>query len=418
VSTGTIYALVDPRDGKLRYIGQTKKQPFSARLGGSYAPRVRAWMAEVRAAGLAPLIVAVRENVPADGLRTAESEEITRIVAAGGALLNEQATAIGEELNRQRLDAERKAAERAGWAELADVALAALGGPLPPGDLPDGGWLDMRRLGGDLFSSRMDCNISRAAEIPYASREDASRCRGLIMWYMVAVDPWWHLAEIAGRPQDDAAFIAWAGRDAGTREALKFLAAHGNGLLARLSAEWEDWRYKWQVFGPGRLLGVIAAAYTGAVPADGICPDVADVLRKAAEDHMLTRPMADLLMRLDPRALDAVFGKDIAVELDRDLELPPGTSGRVLQALAGRLSLGPRDRVQRIADRSAQALPLTALPDYRGWSGPMVPAARVAAASLVRAGLAEPDGITPENYLAEVRALWTPCPAYPADAAA
>lgn len=408
-ATGTIYGLIDPRDGKMRYVGQTK-QRVAVRIRGTYAPRVRAWMTELLDAGLTPLSVALRENVPVADLLAVEAEEITRIIAEGGALLNEQVTARGREMLRQRQEAEQKAAERAGWSELADAALATLGGPLPPGDLPDGAWRGVRLLGGDLYDKWQDRNISLAEEIPYASRADAARCRGLIMWYMIAVDPWWHLAEIAGRPQDDASFVAWAGRDAAVREALEFLATHGEGILARLAADWKGWRWTWQVPGPGRMLATVAAAYTDVEPADAIRDGVADVLRKTAEDHMLTRPMADLLERLDPKALDTVFGKDIAADLDRDLGLPDGTSGRVLRELADRLNLHPRDTVRRAADRSAQALPLAPLPDYWRWSGPVVPGARVASASLVRAGLAAPDHMSAEEYLATVRDLWTPRP--------
>jgi hypothetical protein len=405
--TGTVYGLVDPRDGKVKYIGQTKQRP-AVRIRGKYAPRVLAWLAELRTADLAPRIIVVREDVPADDLLVAEAEEITRIIAAGGTLLNEQVTALGRKLLGERRRAEREAAEREGWAELADAALAALGGPLPPGDAPDGIWGDMRRLGGNLLEGSLERNISIAREIPYASREDAARFRGLLMWHLAAVDPWWHLADIAGRPLDDASFIAWAGQDAGTREALEFLAARGERILWKLSADWKDWRYTHQALGPGRLLGTIAAAYTGVPPADAISSDVADLLRKSAGDHMLTRPMADLLIRLDPQALDAVFGKDISAALDCDLGLPPGTSGRVLRALADRLDLDPHDKVRRAAARSAQELPLVALPDYRGWSGPMVPAAQTIAGSLVRAGLAKPDRMTLEEYLADVRSLWVP----------
>lgn len=137
--TGTVYALVDPRDGRERYIGQTTRtlaERLQGHSGGSTSPRVRSWMAELREAGLGPLITAIRENVPAGDLRAAEHEEITRIIAAGGTLLNEQATARGRELGRRRREADRAAAEQAAWAELAALALSALGGPLPPGDLP------------------------------------------------------------------------------------------------------------------------------------------------------------------------------------------------------------------------------------------------------------------------------------------
>lgn len=66
-ATGTVYALIDPRDGKPRYIGQTKR-PLAERLSGHLGstrtqPRVRAWVAELRAAGLRPRIIPLREGV-------------------------------------------------------------------------------------------------------------------------------------------------------------------------------------------------------------------------------------------------------------------------------------------------------------------------------------------------------------------
>ncbi|MGO8893718.1 MAG: hypothetical protein ACLQB1_29135 [Streptosporangiaceae bacterium] len=119
--------------------------------------------------------------------------------------------------------------------------------------------------------------------------------------------------------------------------------------------------------------------------------------------------MAGLLLKIDPRALDRVFGKDIASELDGELGLPPGTSGQVVRALASRLGFGNVDRkLQSIADRAAYAFPVTQLPDYRGWHGPSIPGARTISASLVLAGLATPDGRTAAEYVEDVRRLWVP----------
>lgn len=461
-ATGTVYGLVDPRDDQLKYIGQTTKT-LPERLRGSYARRVRSWIAELRNAGLRPLMVPIREDVPAGDLLVAESEEITRIVAAGGTLLNEQATALGRELLYERHDAERKASERAGWAELADLAMSVLGGPVPPGDLPeitipdvswrfmskvgprhheymrsltrtagkhelwralsseqDGAaeylWRETRRTWGqvrgmsdDFFGPRMQRNFSRASETPCGRREDASQFLALIVWYMVAVDPWRHLAELAGLPMDDASFTRWAGQDAAVREALGFLAGRGDGMLAKLSVGRKPWEE-----GPGYLLGAVSAAYSDVIPAPAIRSNVGGVLSDAARDHMLTRPMADLLVQLDPGALDSAFGNDVARDLDLSLSLPAGTTGRVLQALVERL--GPHSAgvgVRRAADRSAQTLPAVALPDYYNWSGRGVIEARAISGALVRRGLAQPDHMSPDDYLAEVHALWGSAPPAP-----
>jgi hypothetical protein len=437
-SAGTVYALIDPRDGTTRYIGQTTKT-LAARLRGGYAPRVRAWITELRSAGLAPQITAVREGVPADDLLVAEAEEITRIIAAGGTLLNEQVTGLGRKLLSERHEAERVAGERDAWAALADAALDTLGGPLPPGDLPDvqipdsswrfmsavdpgrrermeslrvsdpretfyerhrilqtmereqeqpgrelrwamhGAWGRVNGLAGDRFGDQFDLNVSVVAETPCGSRAEASRHLALIAWYMVAVHPWHHLAQLGGLAADDETFIAWAGRDAEVREALEFLARRRQ--LERLPYEWYSPFEK----GPGHLLGAVAAAYSGVTP-KAIVPHIIEVLGKVADDHQLTQPMADLLMRLNPRALDAVFGKDIAAEIDRDLSLAAGTSGRVLRAVVERIVHVNDPQVRRAADRSAHTLPVTSLPDYGGWYGPSILAAWTVSASLVRTG--------------------------------
>jgi hypothetical protein len=465
-ATGTVYALIDPRDGEPRYIGQTKKQPFTARLAGGYAPRVHAWMAEVRKAGLKPQIVAVREGVPVDDLLAAEAEEIMRVIVAGGTLLNEQVTALGRKLLDERRKAEREAADRAAWAEVADAALAVLGGPLSPGDLPlveipdvswhfmsTGGparvehansllrsvswrevpsehhalqqaaaeeqgyalegmlcpaqyaWENARRAGGDSFDRFIERNIRTVLDARCVSREDASRFLALTAWYTVAVHPWRHLAELAQLPLDDASFTAWAGQEDGARDALAFLAAGGDGMLERLSIR-EHCPQRWKE--PGRLLAAVAVAYSGAEPPEVIHAGLKATLGDLADDHMLTQPMADLLLRLNPRALDDIFGEDIAAVLDRDLALAEGTSGRVLRALIDRIGHVHDRKVRRVADRSAQAFPVTALPDYGGWSGPGIPVMRSVSGCLVRAGLAEPDGMTPGEYLSYIRALWTP----------
>jgi hypothetical protein len=130
-------------------------------------------------------------------------------------------------------------------------------------------------------------------------------------------------------------------------------------------------------------------------------------LHRLADDHMLTKPMADLLMQLDPRALDTVFGPDVAAEMDRELNLPEGTSGRVLRDIVRRFS-GTASPIRRAADRSTCQFPVAALPDYPGWSGPAVPGARTISGSLVRAGLATPVDRTAEEYLTGVRNLWLP----------
>lgn len=124
----------------------------------------------------------------------------------------------------------------------------------------------------------------------------------------------------------------------------------------------------------------------------------------------MTRPMADLLVRIDPRALDSAFGRDIAADIDRELDLKPGTAGRVMEALVDPNRLGRMSdpSLQRAADRASQTFPVTDLPDYGGWNGYGVIGARAVAACLVRTGLAESKWQPSDEYMAHHRALWVP----------
>jgi len=331
-ATGTVYGLIDPRNGKLRYIGQTKQRP-ATRVRGKYAPRVVAWLAEMRGAGVRPSIVVLRENVPAAGLLAAEREEIARVLLAGGELLNELSTADARELIRQRDEVERAAAEQAAWRELAGVALDMLGGPLPPGDLaeieiPEASWAYMSRVdrghrermntlihsdwplwrdlsleqeeatrklqwcvrgafgdatgtGGDRFVGDLDHNVSAIAVTPHSTRAEVSCHLALMVWYMTAVHPWRHLAELGGMAPDDASFIAWAGQDPGVRDALEFLAARGENALRniphRYYSQWEK--------GPGHTLGAVAATRRAGSRSRGVSPGVSGQAGNAGDSR-------------------------------------------------------------------------------------------------------------------------------------
>lgn len=85
-----MYALVDPRDGETRYIGQSV-QPLGVRLGGHRkhpSPRMRQWLDELHVHGVRPQITVVRDRVPYAELDSAEREEIAAAVHQGKELLN------------------------------------------------------------------------------------------------------------------------------------------------------------------------------------------------------------------------------------------------------------------------------------------------------------------------------------------
>jgi hypothetical protein len=226
----------------------------------------------------------------------------------------------------------------------------------------------------------MELALRVTAGVHWDNRANLSRPLGIVVWYLVAVVPWRELAALGGLPLDDEPFTVWAGQDPGTREALEFLAS--TGTLAKLAVRSGHYE-RVPAIGPGCLLGAVAAAYSSRPLPGPLHPEITAVLVKLAGQHMLTRPMADLLPSLAPDALDGVFGEDVAAE-------------------------GAGPAVRRAAARSSQALPVTALPDWEGWSGASVPAARVISASLVRAGLAEPEERSAAEYLTWVRDLWVP----------
>lgn len=428
-ATGTVYGLTDPRNGEIRYVGQTV-QTLPKRLHGHLGKpmsTVGPWIAELKADGLKPLIVALRENVPQPELRSAERAEITRILVGGGTLLNEQLTGEGTQIYHQACAAGKRAAEQAAWAEIAVAAVETLGGPLPPGDLPfvpipepipgmpadvrlwrqmGPAWGELRGLADNAMSKRLKWGCEEAAEMTFAAGGEASRFVGLLAWFAVAVDPWRHLAQISGLPSVGTEFAAWVGRDSATREALEFHATLRPRIINLLTHDWEHQR--WQHEGSGRMLGAVFAAHGGLSPAPAIRPAIAEVLARFGADHQLTEPMGRLFATVDPSALDKTFGNDVAAELDLKLGLKPGTSGLVLREFASRPDAHYDRSVQRAADRSAEAFPVVALPDYAGWSGFTVPMARAISASLVRAGLAAPAKLTADEYIAEVRELWVP----------
>jgi hypothetical protein len=148
-STGTIYALIDPRTEVVRYVGQTTK-PIEVRLAGHLAapaPLVRGWIEELAVEGRRPEITPIREHVPAAELDLAEREEIA-LHATSGDLLNVASNAAGNAKRRKasreeakRREAEEKAMDlswrQASWRLVADQVRAATGGPIPPSDIPE-----------------------------------------------------------------------------------------------------------------------------------------------------------------------------------------------------------------------------------------------------------------------------------------
>jgi hypothetical protein len=89
-SKGTVYALIDPRDNKIRYIGKTT-QPIHARLAGHLTkptnPAMRVWINSLDLHGLAPRIEAV-STPTVEALDGEEQRQIRRHAKEGHRLFN------------------------------------------------------------------------------------------------------------------------------------------------------------------------------------------------------------------------------------------------------------------------------------------------------------------------------------------
>jgi len=102
----TIYGLVDPRDGKTRYIGQTTK-PLDKRLDAhckaAYGCFKSAWIKELRAVGLTPRIIAL-DSVSYEDADNAEKRWIENAENRGCDLTNRNPTPSAGKLRLDRVE--------------------------------------------------------------------------------------------------------------------------------------------------------------------------------------------------------------------------------------------------------------------------------------------------------------------------
>lgn len=457
----TVYALVDPRSNRVRYIGATT-QTLKVRLNGHLQTpvrRVKAWVDDLAADGLTPQILPIKECVPEADLRDLERAEIARRLIAGESLLNESATAPARKHIERRREQERIERERAAWEHVANQVRTVVGGPLAPGDVPPiplnrqsleaydalirtedepdlevisdpnlhltkstrlhlarGGasdvlWQSVQPMWGRLrgmvqqhFDDVLAGRVGTVFEGRWRDLRDAARYLALLPWGIMAVGPWAALAERAGMDTAGSAFIDWVSDDITVREALHVLLVRSGGRMGPLSALDNVDNFSRPSTG---LVAMTAAHHPGFDLPQVLNLEMRRFLESMLRDGQLTPAMADLLLKLDPHALDNILGPDITAAIDVQLGLPSGTSRNVLTTLLegpGRWHLGNLDR---IVARAAGALPTVEAPDFSGWVGNTVPMLHAITGALMAAGtLTAPAGKTPAECVSEVRALW------------
>lgn len=463
---GTVYALIDPRDNCVRYIGATTKA-LKVRLNGhlvSKARRVKAWVDELAVDGLTPRIEPIREAVPEDDLGDLERAEITRRLIAGERLLNEAATAPARRHIERQRELDRIERDRAAWEHVANQVRLAVGGPLAPGNVPpipldsrtvgdyhalmraeDEGevevepdvnrrlsratrltlarekaegvlwravrpmWGELRGGAGDQFDGVLSRRVGSALRKRWVDLRDAPQYLALLPWSIVAVGPWAALAERAGMDISGGEFIDWVTDDATVREALTVLLVRSGDRMGPLSALDRYDNFSRPSTG---LVAMTAAHLPGFDLPRELNSEIKTFLEWMLRYGQLTPAMADLLLKLDPSALNKLLGREITAEIDARLGLPPGASKDVLMAVLERLERShgrDLDRLVRVVNRAQGAFPTVDAPDFRSWRGDTVPMFQAIIGSLTTAGVlaATPRGKTPADLVSELRALWS-----------
>lgn len=460
-ATGTVYALVDPRDNAVRYIGATTK-PLKTRLQGhlnSRVARVKAWVDELSAASTTPRIEAITSGIAAGDLRDAERAEITQRMIAGEKLLNEAATAPA----RKHIERQRQLAcqerERAAWEQAAHQVREIVGGPLPPGDIrplpldekalaayhcmlevmdaPDetftsggdqrlgkrarlvlmrenageglwrstrGAWGRLRSMVNKDFDTVLAARVHSTFDERWTDLTMASRYLALLPWGMMAAGPWAALAERAGMDASGQDFIDWVSDDPSVREALTVLLLRSGDRMGPLSVldNYDN------VMRPSTGLVALTAAHHADFELPAVLgTEITRFIEVLQRGDLLTPGLVELLLELTPQALDNLLGPNVAVAIDKQLQLPPGTSRDVLAALL-KSDGGRRIRgLDRVVARAQEAFPTIDTPDFTRWMGSTAPMFQAIVGSLVASGhLPSPTGTAPDELVDRVRALW------------
>jgi hypothetical protein len=329
---GAVYALVDPRNNAVRYVGQTVTL-LTNRLAGHLAsknPGIRAWTRELRQLGLRPTIRVIR-HVPLADLGTAEAQAIANHAWDGWDLLNligipqecardPQVAAARARRTRKDVTAARDWAEaerrriveeelddgarRSANAALLAVALSVSGGPLPP-----------RALGID--------------------GDD-----GLATWFGLAVMPWRMAVMSARLPISGHEFARLVSEDEEVRVAL---AASESRDWHRSVYDERDCLSASEVFAivvpyaEGELYAIAEhAAIRGGLP---------EAMATLARVGGLPSRCVDMFAQIEPNAVERTFGSDILADADRRLVAmgyPKGTAREAAEALCQAIA-NPRE---------------------------------------------------------------------------
>jgi hypothetical protein len=420
---------------------------------------VGAWFEELRACGVDPDIVSLKEGVPAASLLAVERAEITRRLLDGEKLLNESSTAEARAvLWTRHMEAEAEK-ERADWRRIAEIAREVLGGPIPPGNMPTvavpprsladhqeilalartpeeprqpgddnwlsrdtrlrlfrgrarddfwtavrGAWGGLRGRAGNSFDFQLEARIETAIGEPWANDDVMNRYVTLIPWSLVAVAPWAAMAARAGMAIDGPDFVDWVTDDPSVREALHVLLVEAGGRMGPLDVM--DIRNRDRMR-PSVMLATMTAAHCGFDLPESMHYEAKALLLELARDRQLTDALAAMLLKLDPKADDSAFGPNLAAEIDASLSLPAGTARSVFEALLKHPRGSYFGKLEDVVTRAQQALPTVPAPDYSTWTWDLAPTMQAITANFLAVDLLPPPTHwEAADYIKETRSLW------------
>lgn len=263
------------------------------------------------------------------------------------------------------------------------------------------GWGSVRGRD-DKVDDRLESMVKEIVSIRCSSIEDAARLVTLAPWCLIAVAPWAALAKRAGLSLEVDDFLTWVTDRPEVEDALRLVCCYQPDMLEYLANR----EHHNDRLSPSVHLVAAAAAHTPFDLSDETTHVVASALRDIARDQMLTAGMAELLGRLDPKALDDVFGKDLAGAADASLALPEGTAAAVIQYILDS-SYGNYGVLDRVLARAGKKLPSKPYPNYSTWTGPGVAIIQAVVETLYASGIVTgPEAPSPADAAETARSLW------------